>query len=145
MVEAMRPVLREKEYLSLPSDGQFARTLPLSTPHYSVQPYNPYEEITQSQYEAGPSSTSHETPALPVEAGYGGGLWTHEDISAEEKARLKKRDDEMGFPELVAPVVDEYEELLNRSEKSPMGPQPPTIPMQMEDLPVYALRDPPGN
>jgi hypothetical protein len=87
--EAMRLVFQEKNprYSTLP-DSQIA-----VSPELTTQKYIPYIEIARSKYEVAPSSTYNETPALPVEAGYGGGLWTHEEISAEEKDRL---DDETG-------------------------------------------------
>jgi hypothetical protein len=127
--EAMRLVYQEKgpRYSSLPD----ARSKGLT-----AQVYMPCEDITQSTYNAG---SSHEPPAIPVEAGYGGGLWTHEDISAEEKARLKDRDDEIGLPELAITVVDEDEEMDMREHKSPMVPQH-SGPMY---LPPYVIHDEP--
>jgi len=123
--EAMRLVFHEKD----PQDstlhvGQIAGSSAFTPSRHSEQVYDPYLEITQTRREAGPSSMHYETPALPVEAGYGGGLWTHEDISAEEKARLKERDEEMD----------------SGNEKSSMGPQPLT---PSEALPVYTYPDPP--
>ena len=127
--EAMRLVFDSTLHVS-----QTAGSSAFTLPRHSEQVYDPYLETTQTRHEAGLSFTYHGTPALPVEAGYGGGLWTHEDISAEEKARLNARDEEMGLPGLV----DSVDEEMNRiTEKSPMGPPP------SEPLPVYTYPNPP--
>ena len=117
--EAMRLVFHEKDpQNSTLHISHVAGSSAFTLPPHSERVYDPYLEITQTRHEAGPSMY-HETPALPVEAGYGGGLWTHEDISAEEKARLKERNEEMD----------------SKNEKSPMSPS--------EALPVYTYPDPP--
>jgi hypothetical protein len=140
--EAMRLVFQEKDprYSSL-HVSQIAGSPGFTIPRHSAEVYNPYVEINQTKREAGPSSTYHETPALPIETGYGGGLWTHQDISAEEKSRLKERDEEMGLPEPAVTVS--YEEIDRRDKKSPMGPQPLQLLEPSEVLPVYTYPDPP--
>lgn len=120
--EAMRLIFPEKNsQYSVLSGDQIAASLGLRFPRYFQQIYDPYEEITRSRYEV--PVVGHKTPAFPLEDGYGGGLWTHEEISADEKARLKVRDGEMELPELEREI-----------------PHPPTSPRQMVDLLVY---DPP--
>jgi hypothetical protein len=134
--EAMRLVFHDKD--STLHVSQIAGSSAFTLPRHSEQVYDPYLEITQTRHEAGPSSTYHGTPALPVEAGYGGGLWTHEDISAEEKARLKTRDEEMGLPGLADSVEEEMNRII---EKSPTVDPPPPPPS--EPLPLYTYPNPP--
>ncbi|KAF8893817.1 hypothetical protein BD779DRAFT_1435349 [Infundibulicybe gibba] len=98
--------------------------------------YNPYEEIRDA---AGPSAVDRPPP--PMEIGYGGGSWTHGEITEEEKARLKRED---GYME-PEPESDEDEDEMERRRqeiKSVSGPLPPKV-REMDDLPRYTLSDNP--
>jgi len=112
-------------------------------PRQSTQEFDPYEEIMGQNYGSGPSQAYSGMPAPPVEVGYGGGSWSYKDISEEEKARLKERDNEMEIFEST-PVVGEDELERRKQEiKSPMGPPQIMTSRGMEDLPRYTLSDPP--
>lgn len=141
----------------IPKDGTRYSTIPLQErgilhghePSYnSARDFDPYEEIEGSNYAAGPSYAYNDVPAPFVEAGYGGGSWTHEDISTEEKARLKQRDSQT---ETVAEprqkpeedVTDEEAEGRRSESKTPAGLPHPVRTREIEDLPRYALSDPP--
>ena len=103
--------------------------------------------------EAGFKPTAHEHhrsltvvsvggPPPPIEVGYGGGQWTHQDISEEEKARLGRRElDEGGGGETISSTNMTEAERTRRLEesKSPSGPS--TVPRYEPALPRYALKD----
>ncbi|TFK44764.1 hypothetical protein BDQ12DRAFT_673536 [Crucibulum laeve] len=97
--------------------------------------YDPYREINRAP------STSRQTheyhgPAPPLEVGYGGGTWTHDEISAEEKSRLQRLDRESGII-LDEPQIDEEEADRRRSEvKSSLGP--PASKTDVDPLPQYS-------
>lgn len=76
-------------------------------------------------------------PSPPVEAGYGGGTWTHEEISEEEKARLMRQEEELGGDVERPPPIDAAEAARRRSEMKVVGgPTPPYVP-DVEELPRY--------
>ncbi|KAK0212572.1 hypothetical protein DFS33DRAFT_1377052 [Desarmillaria ectypa] len=143
------------EYVSLADTSrrtsQFSALSP--EPYTSAREFDPYEEFDpyRNQSHAGPSVIRQvdiysNEDELPIEAGYGGGTWTHSEISMEEKARLQRstvdatdhlRDE---FEEV--PSLDE-EQQRKRDFKSPAGPLPPMRTRDMDDLPRYSLTDPP--
>jgi len=72
-------------------------------------------------------------PSPPIEVGYGGGTWTHEEITEEEKARLKR---ELGAGG-ESPPIDDAETTRRRSIiKTVGGPTTPYTP-EIEELPGY--------
>ncbi|KAJ3920439.1 hypothetical protein F5877DRAFT_38140 [Lentinula edodes] len=101
--------------------------------------FNPYEDTEHPRYpsyQAGPSSyAAHdETPA--IEEGYGGGSWTHEQISQDEKSLLRQQ--EQDDDALPSPSRNFNEQ--NRDVKTAAGP--PT-PHEIDPLPQYALTESP--
>lgn len=138
--EAFRLVPNTKgkaRYSALPSPG-----LDAIYERNSMGEFNPYDEVAGPSHSPGPSYTYDNGPPPPIEVGYGGGSWTHQDISEEEKARMKRMDAEVGI--VPTPEVDEEEIDRRRQEiKSPNGPPPSTRRREMEDLPRYTLSDPP--
>ncbi|KAF5317088.1 hypothetical protein D9611_003834 [Ephemerocybe angulata] len=113
------------------------------------QEFDPYREAVRS---AGPSHSRFTTdqtfvdapedpfrPAPPIEAGYGGGFWTHRDISEEEKGRLSRTESENPEASIVIRVEDlsDDERARRRSEiKTPYGP-PPSEEPEIDTLPQY--------
>lgn len=82
-------------------------------------------------------------PSPPIEVGYGGGTWTHEEITEEEKARLKRAERELGTDSRMSPI-DETEAARRRSEiKAVGGPITSYVP-EVEDLPRYTYTYPAG-
>ncbi|KAK0460996.1 uncharacterized protein EV420DRAFT_1529601 [Desarmillaria tabescens] len=143
------------EYVSLAdTSGRTSRLSALSPePYTSTREFNPYEEFDpyRNQSNAGPSVIQDvdlysNEDGLPIEAGYGGGTWTHSEISMEEKARLQRStvdaaDQQRDEFEDVHPL--DKEQQRNRDSKSPAGPLPPMRTRDMDDLPRYSLNDPP--
>jgi hypothetical protein len=77
-------------------------------------------------------------PAAPLEDGYGGGTWTHEEISEEEKARLQKQEREQGIDvEAQSPPIDEAEMAKRRSEIKIVGGPTTSYASEVDDLPRY--------
>lgn len=75
------------------------------------------------------------SPAVPIEAGYGGGEWTHREITEEEKNRMEIED------------LTEEERAQRRSDiKSPYGPlSTPPLSSESDPLPQYvAFPEPQG-
>lgn len=138
--EAFRLVPNTKNkarYSALPSPG-----LDAIYHRNSMAEFNPYDEVAGPSHSPGPSDAYDSNPPPPIEAGYGGGLWTHQDISEEEKARMKRMDAEVGI--VPTPEVDEEEKDMRRQEiKLPNGTPPSTRRREVEDLPRYTLSDPP--
>lgn len=82
-------------------------------------------------------------PPVPIEAGYGGGVWTHREITEEEKSRMEPP--ELGDTTIRVQDLTEEERERRRSEiKSPYGPSSPTAQSAESDpLPQYvAFPDP---
>jgi hypothetical protein len=121
-------------------DAQATRSLGSTFSRYVTQAYNPYEEVSRSNLGADMSSAYHPDPSFPVEAGYGGGLWTHQEISQEEKARLKElEEEEMMQPD--AAVVNE-EEMDIKDEKFAVSPPhraPPSEDFPAPPAYMYAI------
>lgn len=108
--------------------------------------FDPYREVGTPPLDAGViagGSFSYGSPPPLVateEVAYGGGSWTHEQIGAEEKERLKQQDIDMG----ILPAPPEGEVSTHRDTKSPDGPPPPN-PSAIDELPRYTLSDPPSS
>ncbi|KAF9465082.1 hypothetical protein BDZ94DRAFT_1255258 [Collybia nuda] len=122
-------------YFAIPSPGLYP-----SYPQNSTREFDPYTEVANPNYITGPSNVYDINPPPPVEVGYGGGLWTHEDISEEEKSRVKRMDADLEV-EHAAEVSDEEMDRRRRDIKSLNDP--PVRPRVTEDLPRYTLSDPP--
>ncbi|KAF4563365.1 hypothetical protein EYR36_003808 [Pleurotus pulmonarius] len=107
--------------------------------------FDPYREVGTPPLDAsaiaGRSFSYGSPPPLVAteEAAYGGGSWTHEQISVEEKERLKQQDIDMG----ILPAPPEGEVGPHRDTKSPDGPPP--NPSAIDELPRYTLSDPPSS
>lgn len=105
-------------------------------PDYSGQEFDPYDTNPESTNKV-QQSFAYDGTALPVEVGYGGGLWTYHEISEEEKARLKTGDGEMIMPELAVTDDEEYK------KQKISGPALVLKTKELDDLPRYTLSDPP--
>lgn len=136
--EAFRLVPNRGRYAAIPSPA-----LDTVYPRNSMGDFNPYDEASGPSNLPGPSNAYDSGPPPPIEAGYGGGSWTHQEISEEEKARMKRLDEEAGF---APPPTSEYDEdeaeRRRRDIKSPNGPPSSTRRREMDDLPRYTLSDP---
>lgn len=143
------------EYISLVDTSRATSQFSLSPePYTSPREFNPYEEFTdpyRNQSHAGPSVIREfdlysNEDGLPIEEGYGGGTWTHSEISVEEKARLQRSTadaaDHQRHEFANTPSLDE-EQQRKRDSKSPAGPPPPMRTRDTDDLPRYLLNDPP--
>ncbi|TFK25680.1 hypothetical protein FA15DRAFT_755597 [Coprinopsis marcescibilis] len=130
---------------SLNHQGLSYEPLNLNEPLDAQEEFNPYvhngKGKDQSSY-YGISEVSREPsvivelnqPPMDVEYGYGGGLWTHTDISEEEKDRLKR---ETGHAPSNADddMTDEQKDERRREQKSIHGPS--SIPKDVDPLPLY--------
>lgn len=104
------------------------------------QEFNPYAETDSLGHSRNTSDLGRNrsvamdpnAPAVPVEAGYGGGSWTHTDITDEEKDRLRRAGSASATSQ-EAPISDE-ERSRRRSEHKLISP-PDIIPV--EPLPEY--------
>lgn len=76
-------------------------------------------------------------PATPIEIGYGGGTWTHEEISEEEKARLRRQEREQGIDIEARPPMDEAEAAKRRLEIKTVGGPTTSYEPEIDDLPRY--------
>jgi hypothetical protein len=149
--EAFRLVPKGKaRYSALPNDHDRGFQSPSLYPVDPIDPryaaaseFDPYEEAAAPSHSPGPSYAYDAPPAPPIAVGYGGGTWTHAEISEEEKARMKRQDAEMGMSESTPTVDDEEMERRRQEIKSPNGPPLITKLREMEDLPRYTLSDPP--
>jgi len=125
----------EGRYSSVPSEHN------LGDPVYtgSGQEFDPYEEIREPVQEIRRSSTYDGVPHVE-DVGYGGGSWTHSEISAEEKEWLKDRgDSETGPPQLTVATAYHSVNVI----KSQIGPSFP-MPEVTDDLPQYTFSAPPN-
>lgn len=149
--EAFRLVPKGKaRYSALPDERDRGFQSPGLYPADPIDPryaaaaeFDPYEEVAAPSRSPGPSYAYDSPPAPPIEMGYGGGTWTHAEISEEEKERMKRLDAEMGVPESDLVIDDEELERRRQEIKFPNGPPPSTKPRELEDLPRYTLSDPP--
>lgn len=96
----------------------------------TIQPdFNPYQDAPRASHVFEATDT---TLAPSIEVGYGGGTWSHEDISREEKERLQLADVEplgrLG-PSVVGQELD--------VAKSPTGPAFVTRRPSVDNLPRY--------
>ncbi|KAF5380443.1 hypothetical protein D9615_004473 [Tricholomella constricta] len=137
--EAFSLVTKGKDpYSSLP-DGQDRGRAFTSLQVYSGESgeeFDPYQGIREGRR----SSAYDGVPSDPEGVGYGGGFWTHSDISSEEKARLKQR--EVDIEEEAAEEVRQETESRDSDVKSREGPPLPTL-RAPDELPRYTLSDPP--
>ncbi|TEB38201.1 hypothetical protein FA13DRAFT_1761465 [Coprinellus micaceus] len=80
-------------------------------------------------------------PPIPIEAGYGGGAWTHSEITAEEKSRLERS--ELGEMTVNINDLTEEERARRRSEiKTPYGPSSsPPLSTESDQLPQIMHMD----
>jgi len=77
--------------------------------------FNPYTEAYGTEGNLRYSDTINAgRPSPPVEVGYGGGAWSHQEIAAEEKERLRRHEEakENGKFE----VTDEHSVMPERPE-----------------------------
>ncbi|KAJ3856229.1 hypothetical protein EV368DRAFT_32868 [Lentinula lateritia] len=139
----MMPSFDRGRYSALSEDqGDDISLIPKNLVHNttpSTAEFNPYEDAEHPRfpsYQAGPSShTAHdEAPAL--EEGYGGGSWTHEQISQDEKSLLRQQEQDNDAP--LSPSRSFNEQ--NRDVKTAAGP--PT-PHEIDPLPQYAVTESP--
>ncbi|KAJ2931484.1 hypothetical protein H1R20_g5627, partial [Candolleomyces eurysporus] len=80
-------------------------------------------------------------PPPPIEVGYGGGSWTHRDISEEEKSRIELAERDSTTVSLAD--LTEAEKERRRSEiKSPYGPPSAEEDTESESLPQYVATFP---
>ncbi|RXW25601.1 hypothetical protein EST38_g271 [Candolleomyces aberdarensis] len=81
-------------------------------------------------------------PPPPIEVGYGGGSWTHRDISEEEKSRIELAERDSTTVSLAD--LTEAEKERRRSEiKSPYGPPSASEEdAELESLPQYVATFP---
>ncbi|KAH6910375.1 hypothetical protein BKA70DRAFT_1147394 [Coprinopsis sp. MPI-PUGE-AT-0042] len=104
------------------------------------QEFNPYVEAHGLGHSRNASDLARQrsvaidpnAPAVPVEVGYGGGSWTHSDISEEEKTRLQRAGSSSAASH--EPQVSDEERNRRRSEHKLISP-PDIVPV--EPLPEY--------
>ncbi|RDB24985.1 hypothetical protein Hypma_007857 [Hypsizygus marmoreus] len=131
-------------YSSLPgghSRGLSDQSMALQT--YSGPEYDPYDELRGTHEDVRQSFVYDGVPSLPIDVGYGGGSWTHSEITQEEKARLQRRDAEEDVLEPVSYVDDEERVHRMQESKSSTGPPSAMRIRELDDLPRYTLSDPP--
>ncbi|KAI3619024.1 hypothetical protein WG66_000610 [Moniliophthora roreri] len=111
--------------------------------------FDPYDDVDNHH---GPSSSrgnlgggatrdSHQYERVPdVEDGYGGGSWTHERISEEEKARMKQLDEEAAS-RYEGPLRNPFED-EDAGKDANISTHTLSSPGNIDGLPKYALTDP---
>jgi len=127
-------------YSSLPG-GEDRGVPPSSFPVYSSQEFDPYDGTYEPIHEVQRLSAYDSLPSRPDDTGYGGGLWTHFDISAEEKGQLDQREINMEKP--ATPAADQETVSQTSDVKSGTGPPPFPSSGVLDDLPRYTLSDSP--
>ncbi|KAK7053327.1 hypothetical protein VNI00_003953 [Paramarasmius palmivorus] len=115
------------------------------------QDFDPYGEVGNHQgvpasrgtFGGGTTGDSHRYESVPdAEDGYGGGSWSHRQISEEEKARMKRLDEERNDDDddndtqLQNPF-----EVAGRDNKA-AARSPPLVQGSTDPLPKYTLSDP---
>lgn len=81
-------------------------------------------------------------PPPPIEVGYGGGSWTHRDISDEEKSRIERSERNSTIVSL-ADLTDAEKERRRSEIKSPYGPTfASEADTEAESLPQYVATFP---
>ncbi|TFK75378.1 hypothetical protein BDN72DRAFT_874593 [Pluteus cervinus] len=111
-------------------DGVERGLLHSAYPSAAYEEFDPYADLARQIHTAEPIDAS---VGPPVEVGYGGGSWSMQDISAEEKARLREEEREL---ELQAAHLD-HESGQPDASKSPSRPS-------VDNLPRYSLTDLPA-
>ncbi|KAJ3808984.1 hypothetical protein F5876DRAFT_44847 [Lentinula aff. lateritia] len=107
----------------------------------STAEFNPYEDAEHPRfpsYQAGPSSYTARDEAPALEEGYGGGSWTHEQISQDEKSLLRQQEQDNDAPPSPSRSFNEQ----NRDVKTATAAGPPT-PHEIDRLPQYAVTESP--
>lgn len=120
---------------------------PLGSPLYndhSATEYDPYREArippptlpvqTPRRFK---TFMDQGRPATPVEVGYGGGTWTHSEISDEEKARMQRIEREQEVDVETSPPMDEAEASVRRSEIKSVGGPSNSYAQDVDVLPLY--------
>ncbi len=139
--EAFRLEAAKFRYSSLPSSYEFSLAQP--TGIHDDQEYDPYREASVDR-PVPPVQVPRrfktfldpERPSPPIEVGYGGGTWTHEEISEEEKTRLKRQEDEAGIS-VDVPAIDEAEAARRRMDIKTVGGPAASYTPEIEELPRY--------
>ncbi|KAJ3758207.1 hypothetical protein EV360DRAFT_44432 [Lentinula raphanica] len=109
----------------------------------STAEFNPYEDIEHPRfpsYQAGPSSYTAYDAAPSFEEGYGGGSWTHQQISQDEKSLLRQQEQD-GSDEL-SPPSSEVGGDQDRDVKNSAGP--PAV-RDVDPLPRYSPAESPDH
>lgn len=141
--EAFRLEAAKARYSSLASTDEVP--LVRSTGIYDDEEYDPYREASVDR-PVPPVQVPRRfktfidpgRPSPPIEVGYGGGTWTHEEISEEEKARLKRLEEEAGIDiEAEAPVIDDAEATRRRLDIKAVGGPTGSYAPEIEELPRY--------
>ncbi|KAJ3575084.1 hypothetical protein NP233_g1337 [Leucocoprinus birnbaumii] len=143
--DAFRLEAARARYSTLASSHELE---PLGSPLYtehSATEYDPYREArvpppmppvqTPRRFK---TFMDQGRPATPVEVGYGGGTWTHDEITEEEKQRMQRLEREHGIDAETSPPLNEVEAALRRSEiKSVGGPATTSYAQDVDELPRY--------
>lgn len=126
-------------YSALPSSHDLP--LPSSYTADLGEEFDPYDGIPEPTRDIQRSSADGEASSHLDTVGYGGGTWTHSEISSEEKARLKERDSEMYQREQEEQdyIRNEILDSTTRTSPHPFS----TGGQALESLPRYTLPDPP--
>ncbi|KAJ4483348.1 hypothetical protein J3R30DRAFT_3447781 [Lentinula aciculospora] len=128
-------------YSVLPEHQEDNISLMPKTPFNNATPstaeFNPYEDVKHPRfpsYQAGPSSYPAYDETVNSEEGYGGGSWTHQQISYDEKALLRQREQESDThpPSSSRHVLDDE---TNQDVKTSAGPP---APREIDPLPHYS-------
>jgi len=142
--EAFRLEAAKVRYSTLASSHEFSLVRP--TGIYDDQDnteYDPYREASVDRPVPPVQAVRRfktfmdpERPSPPIEVGYGGGTWTHEEISEEEKARLQRLEEEAGI-KIDTPTIGDAEAARRRMDiKTVGGPTTSDMP-EIEELPRY--------
>jgi hypothetical protein len=144
--EAFKVHAAKARYSALASSHEMA---PLKSPTYGDHEgieYDPYREAAIPP-PVPPAQTPRRfktfvdegRPAAPVEVGYGGGTWTHEEISEEEKTRMQRREQERenSIQTLPPILVDEAEMARRRSEMKAVANPSTSYTPEIDELPRY--------
>ncbi|GLB37486.1 hypothetical protein LshimejAT787_0405370 [Lyophyllum shimeji] len=108
---------------------------------YFDHEFDPYDGIREPIQEVG-YLTAYDGPlSHSDEIGYGGGFWTHSEISAEEKERLEQKENEVDIQVIRAKELASESKSLD--VKLAMGPPPLPSTGVVDELPRYTLSDPP--
>jgi len=139
--EAFRLEAAKARYSNLASTDEFSLVRP--TGIYDDEEYDPYREASVDR-PVPPIQVPRRfktfidpgRPSPPIEVGYGGGTWTHEEISEEEKARLRRLEEEAGI-DIEAPAIDDAEATRRRLDIKTVGGPTGSYAPEIEELPRY--------